>query len=268
MDTNFLEYIPLLKEIMKSAGKEVLRIYGGGFGVKFKSGKSPVTDADLTAQEIIITRLKSFGYAVLSEETHDDLGRLNQEKIWILDPLDGTKDFIEHTGDFSLMIGLVEKAKPVLGVIYKPIGDKFYFAAKNSGAFLEMGVRKIKLAVSKKSDPAKSRMLISRHHALPKELQLAEKLKIKNISKIGSAGIKAGLLCEGKAELYLNAGDTAGEWDTCAASIILEESGGRITDMNGNNLGYNTHHARHINGFVMSNGLIHDIAVQKLSHLC
>ena len=122
-----------LKEIInlvRKAGKKVLEIYQNAPKVYEKEDKSPVTEADFASEKIILSSLKKYSYGILSEETKDNPSRLEKEKIWIIDPLDGTKYFLQKTGEFSIMVGLVYKKEPVLGVVYKPVDDKIYFATR------------------------------------------------------------------------------------------------------------------------------------------
>lgn len=262
------EIIDKLKFIAKEAGREIMKIYQRDFAVNYKSGNNPVTDADIVANSIIEKGLLKFGYPILSEETLDDARRLSAKRIWIVDPLDGTKDFIAKTGEFCIMIGLVENTQPILGVIYKPADGSFYYAVKNQGAFFEHEKGESeKLHVSAEKNIANARMLLSRHHILPKELECAQKLGINNRVKCGSSGVKAAVVAQGNAELYVNASDTTGEWDVCAADILIKEAGGKITDIYSKNLLYNKRTPKQNHGFIISNGLIHEIVVKELANL-
>lgn len=264
--TDNKEMIDKLKSIVNEAGLEMMKIYKRGFSVKYKHNNSPVTDADLASQKIIIDGLSSFGYPICSEELENDSARLKADKVWIVDPLDGTKDFIEKTGEFCIMIALVEKNEPVFGVIYVPVKDIFYYAQKGKGAFMRIGTETdIKLHVSSIDDPKRATMLLSRHHLQPAEVAVSEKLGIKKCIPSGSAGVKAGLIASGKAELYVVSADTTMEWDACAADIIISESGGKMTDITGKKLIYNKKEPANPLGFIVSNGPIHSAVVRELN---
>lgn len=260
--------IDRLRFIAKEAGTEIMKIYQRDFAVKYKSENNPVTEADFISNSIIEKDLAEFGYHVLSEETIDDNNRLSAQRIWIVDPLDGTKDFIAKTGEFSIMIGLVEDNKPILGIVYQPANGSFFYAIKNHGAFLEnyLGESK-RISVSKENKIHNARMLLSRHHILSKELECARKLGVSSQIQCGSAGVKAAIVAQGNAEIYVNAGDKTGEWDVCAADILIREAGGRITDIYGKDLFYNKRIPRQNYGFVISNGLIHEMVVKELASL-
>src|SRR4030042_6592670 len=110
----------------EKAGEKILEIYRTDFKTWKKQGNSPVTEADIASEKIIFSYLKKFNEPILSEETKDSFLRLNKKRVWIIDPMDGTLDFIKRTGQFSIMIGMAEKKKPVLGVIYYPVKKKLY----------------------------------------------------------------------------------------------------------------------------------------------
>lgn len=251
-----MEELEVLKEVIRDAGEAIMAYYSKDVDVSVKSDFSPVTEADLASERVLLQGLGKFGYGVLSEETEDNLGRLTYEKIWVIDPLDGTKDFIGRTGEFSVMVGLVERGEIVMGAVYEPVSRKLYYAMKGGGAFLEVdgGVAE-KLSVSKISDFSKVRMLISRFHLLEYEKGLAKRLGINNMVECGSAGIKICRIAEGNAELYINSSDKTFEWDICAADIVLTEAGGKIIDLNGERFSYNKKESRNEEGVVASNGL-------------
>ncbi len=265
MNINDIEEI---KKIAKAAGGEILKYYNSDFNVAYKDGnpKSPVTDADLASDKIIKEGLVKYHFPILSEESADDKSRLNSEYVWIVDPLDGTSDFIGKAGEFSVCIGLVQKGEPILGVMYEPVFGRMSFAQKNQGSFLEKNGEKIKLRVSKEAYYDKMTILVSRHHLMPDELKLIEKLKIGNKITRGSVA-KITVIAEGQAHIYINSSDKSSEWDTCAGALIIKEAGGKITDMDGNDLVYNNENPRHLRGYVVSNGTRHNDIIKALKSM-
>ena len=228
-------------DLAENAGKIILEIYLSGFSVKIKSDKSPLTQADLAAHSHIVNGLSKLdpNIPIISEE--DDLPDYNKralwKRYWLIDPLDGTKEFINRNGEFSVNIALIDNNEPVLGVVHIPIKNKTYFGYKGHGAACKDKNGKVKfINVAKKaSNPIK--VLSSRSH---KSLNLNEYLKgigSYNLKKIGSS-LKFCIIAEGKADLYPRFGKTS-EWDTAAAQIIVEEAGGRVLTMHGNKLKYN-----------------------------
>ena len=260
------------KVVAKEAGKIAMSLYKGNnldTRQKAENGSSPITKADLASEKVILKTLRKFDYGILSEETLESNNRLKKEKVWIIDPLDGTSDFIQKTDEFAIAIGLVKNNKPILGVVYQPPRDKLYFAEKGKGAWLKIGEEEPrKLKVSKKEDFNNMLMLTSRNHLEKAEIALAKNLKIK-FKKCGSAVLKMGLIAERIGDLYINSSKgKTGEWDTCAGNIIITEAGGRITDMNGEELAYNKKNTMDMNGYIVSTGTRHNELIVELKRVC
>lgn len=255
--------------VVKDAGEAVLEYYNCGGGKKnIKPDGSPVTKADLVSQKIILQGLKKFGYPIISEEQEDDDRRLSYDKAWLVDPLDGTKDFLNRTGEFSVMVGLVENGEPILGVVYQPVKGILYYARKGFGAYKCVGnAVPVKLKVSSKSNTQQASMFISRNHTLPAELKLAKDLGITKIIPCGSAGIKVGLIASGEGEIYVVSSGNTSEWDTCAPDIIIHEAGGFMTDMKGEKLVYNKKSFKNKNGLVVTNWVLHEATISALKKI-
>lgn len=253
---------------VKLAGREILKYYHAEYSVEEKADKTLVTGADLASNRTILNELKDLDVGVLSEELADDKSRLGKDRVLIVDPMDGTMDFIKKTGDFTIMAGLVEKGKPVLGVVYKPVNDILYYAEKGEGGFIKRGERDAeRINVSEKEDFSEFEMVGSRFHRSEVEAELIKKLGIPQVVGCGSAGLKIGLIAEGKAELHFNPSDKTFEWDVCAADIILSEAGGRLTDVKGEEFSYNKEDPRNRNGYLSSNGKRHEDVVRELGEI-
>ncbi|MDZ7799148.1 MAG: inositol monophosphatase family protein [Patescibacteria group bacterium] len=261
-----MEEINLLKKAVKKAGRVALNYYHSK-NIIHEDGYTPLTKADFASEKVLISELKKTPYKILSEH-QDNKERLKENKIWIIDPLDGTKDFIQKTGEFSIMAALTQNNKPIIGAIYQPVTKKLYYAQKDKGAFLKQGRNKpIKLSVSNNTDFTDMSLLVSRNHLLPGEIKLCENLKIGKKIPYGSAGLKAALICEQKADIYLNSSDQTGEWDIGAAEIIFKEAGGKITDMLGHDLKYNKKKPINKQGFVLSHKLVHKKIISELKKI-
>ena len=247
------EYLEDTKNILRMAGLGILKIYNGKLVKKMeKKDKSPVTNADFISQKIICEGIKKYGYKILSEEEENN-SELEKEKfLWIVDPLDGTKDFIDRTGEFSIMLALVKDGDPIFGVVYKPIDDKMYFACKGKGSFLECEGKLKKIKTSDISDLAGSTLVMTRSHFGPFEELLRNENLVKKIIKVGSVGVKIGLISEGKAEIYASDSNKICKWDSAAPQIILQEAGGIMTDIKGNKIKYNIK-GNNINGILAAN---------------
>jgi len=213
MEEILIKAIPVIKE----AGKAILDLYHKDYEVHKKEDNSPVTEADILADKIIAEGLKEFGYPILSEESKDDLVRLEAPRVWIVDSLDGTRDFLDKTDEFCVMVGLQEAGKPILGLVYIPPTDKLYYAVKGGGAYLAIGDEPAKkLSVSQVSDIKQAKLLVSRTHMSERIEGAAKKMEVGSMIKCGSNGVKMGLVAEGKADLFFNPTDRLGQWDCCA----------------------------------------------------
>jgi len=239
------------------AGKEVMTVYNKEFSSTVKNDNSPLTEADIKSNNIIQKIISIFGYPILSEESTDDKKRLDFQKIWIVDPLDGTTDFIKKTGEFTIMISLLEGKKPILGIIYWPTEDKLFLAQKERGAYILDNDIWSKLSVSNISELSQCKVVGSRHHISDNEQKFLKSMNIFKFTSKGSS-LKVVDVSSGFAELYFTTTNKIKQWDTCASYCIINEAGGKMTDMFGKDLEYNTEKLNHENGLLVSNGLIHE----------
>jgi len=239
------------------AGKTVMNVYNQEFSSTLKNDNEPLTEADIKSNQIIQKIISDSGHPILSEESVDDKKRLDHKKIWIIDPLDGTSDFIKKTGEFTIMISLVEDHIPILGVIYWPTEKKLYLAQKGYGAFKSESGIWSKLSVSNVSELENCRAVGSRYHISKIEQNLIKRLNISQFTSKGSS-LKVADISSGNAELYFTTTNKIKQWDTCASYCLITEAGGKMTDMFGNDLKYNTERLNHENGLLVSNGLIHN----------
>lgn len=267
MDISTLPFKPSPETILAmkaavKAGEEVLSIYKGDFSSTFKKDKEPLTQADLKSHEMLLKELSAMKHPVISEESENMEG-LNHNETWIIDPLDGTSDFVSRTGEFSVMIGFVKHHVPIVGVIYRPTNDCLYVAQKGCGAYQKMGGKWVKLAVNNVALSGKCRAIVSRHHLVDNEKDFLNKLGISKFTQKGSCGLKVAEICQGNAELYFTTTDKIKQWDTCAAYCLIKEAGGKMTDMEGNDLEYNTKIINHPKGILVTNGIIHSEIVKK-----
>ncbi len=250
----------------KEAGDGILEIYNSDYKTSIKNDDSPVTDADLKSNEIIKRILSQTKHQILSEEDKDDLSRLSQDTIWIVDPLDGTSDFIDKTGEFTVMIALIKNNKPILGVISWPTEKTLFAAQKENGAFRFSNGKWNKISVTQISEISKCRTIGSRHHLSDREKLFIKKLGIENFASIGSS-LKVGKISSGEAEAYITTTNKMKEWDSAASYCIISEAGGKMTDMSGNDITYNNKDVCHQNGILVTNGLVHDKIVEEFKKL-
>ena len=268
-DIPIVDKIPELDIAIKAAneaGNAILEIYQRDFKISKKNDDSPITDADIKSNEIIKEILLQTEHVILSEEDKDDQSRLSKDTIWIVDPLDGTSDFIDKTGEFTVMIALIKNKKPVLGVIGWPTEKTFFVAQKGQGAFRYSNGEWKKISVTTSAELSKCRIVGSRHHLSDKEKSFIKKLGIKNFTSIGSS-LKVGKISSGEAEAYITTTNKMKEWDSAASYCIISEAGGRMTDMLGNDITYNNKQVFHQNGILVTNGFIHNKIIKEFKKL-
>lgn len=244
------------------AGKKIMEIYDTNFSITLKNDNEPLTEADIKSNKIIQDKISVFGYPILSEESLDDKNRLKHSKIWIIDPLDGTSDFVNKTGEFTIMISLVENNKPVLGVINCPSIGVLYLSQKDNGTFKFSNGVWTQVLVSKTSEISKCHAVGSRFHLSNKEKNFLQQLQITKFTSKGSS-LKVTEISSGLADLYFTTTSKIKQWDTCASYCIITEAGGTMTDMFGNDLKYNIEKLNHENGLLVTNGLIHKKIVEN-----
>ena len=236
------ELLKDIEQLSVAAGQAIMEVYeSGDFGVDHKADDSPLTKADLASHQVIVEGLKSLtkDIPVLSEESADIPfeERQSWQKYWLVDPLDGTKEFIKRNGEFTVNIALIESGKPVLSVVYVPVSQVIYAAAKGVGVFKVEGGKRSSIGVMKNSR-FKPTVVGSRSHMSDDVKAYLERLGQHELVSMGSS-LKFCLVAEGKADLYPRLGLTS-EWDTAAAQCIVEQAGGQVVTLDGEPLLYNT----------------------------
>jgi len=234
-------YLEPVRELARQAGQEILNVYHGDFEVESKSDGSPLTVADQAAHHTIVNGLTMLtpNVPVLSEEDSDITyeQRENWEQFWLVDPLDGTREFVNHNGEFTVNIAFIDKHQPVLGVVHVPVSGVTYFACKGVGAFKQEANQTADSITVSHYRGGTARIVGSRSHA-------GDALK-KFIAAVGDAetismgsSLKLCLVAEGAADVYPRLGPTS-EWDTAAAQAIVEVAGGKVADVDNVPLRYN-----------------------------
>ncbi|MFW6127952.1 MAG: 3'(2'),5'-bisphosphate nucleotidase CysQ [Halobacteriota archaeon] len=221
-----------IKTLARRAGEKTLEIYNKDFSVEYKDDQSPLTEADLASHKIIIENLENLypDIPILSEESKEIpyLQRKDWDVFWLVDPLDGTKEFTKKRGEFTVNIALIKGNKPVLGVVYAPVKDITYYGTSD-GSFKEINNRKpLKLFLEQdKSKNAKLRVVASKSHFTPETKEYIENLaRDYELVSIGSS-LKICLVAEGAADIYPRLGPTM-EWDTAAAHAVVKGAGKNI----------------------------------------
>lgn len=254
-------------DIAVGAGNIILDVKKKGYTVKTKSDKFDfVTTADIESEKYILSRLKKEfpKDSILSEEKGNATTN-NSENIWMVDPLDGTKNFKNGGIGYAVMIGLCKNGEPVLGVVYIPATSVLLYAEKGKGAYIRMNGIDDRLHVSKIKH-MKDAKLITRIASgdVREEDKLYEFLDVKERIPESSVGIKLGLIAKSEADFHISSNSKTSKWDTCAPQIILEEAGGHITDINGKPLDYNQKDSLWKVSFIASNKLLHPEIIKNI----
>lgn len=243
MSNSNLEHdLDQLVDLSRRAGIAILEWYDGDMGITQKADNSPLTKADLASHELITAELASLWpeIPVLSEESADiPWGtRRNWRQYWLVDPLDGTREFINHNGEFTVNIALIQDHNPVLGIVHVPVTDISYFGARDFGAWRRHGSEAA--AAIDVRQPATEPVIVvgSRSHANPDLAGQLNKLGPHELISMGSS-LKFCRVAEGLADFYPRLGPTS-EWDTAAAQAVVEAAGGQVVKIDGSPLTYNT----------------------------
>lgn len=223
-------------DIARAAGAEILKIYQSDFDFETKGDGSPLTLADQKAHNLIEAQLQALtpGIPVLSEESIDEVGdkRLSWSRYWLVDPLDGTKEFIKRNGEFTVNIALIDEGVACLGVVYAPVPDTLYFAAVGQGARKQSAQAEPEPIHTRTLSRSRVEIVASRSHLSDEVKQFAASIEMYadrvDLISMGSS-LKLCLIAEGRADIYPRLGLTS-EWDTAAAQCVVEAAGGKVVD--------------------------------------
>ena len=229
-------------DIARDAGSAIMEIYAGEFSVELKGDASPLTCADRASHRVIADGLTAAtpGIPILSEEGGDIpyQERAEWSRFWLVDPLDGTKEFIKHNGEFTVNIALVEDGRVIAGVVYVPAQDTLYFGCLEDGCWKSNdGENLVPIEVRKADHERGLTVVMSRSHPSPELAKYLQEIKVAEALPVGSS-LKLCVVAEGKADLYPRLGPTM-EWDTAAGHAIVEAAGGTVLTEDGTPLRYN-----------------------------
>jgi 3'(2'), 5'-bisphosphate nucleotidase len=229
-----------VEAIAREAGAAIMKVYARDFSATQKEDKSPLTEADTAAHQVIMRRLEKLQPAlpILSEEAVGDFSGVDESgRYWLVDPLDGTKEFIKRNGEFTVNIALIEHGRAILGVVYAPVLNVAYLAAEGLGAFkAEAEQPRVPIRVSEHKQGSSWRVVGSRSHAGDSLAGFLNRLGTHQLISMGSS-LKFCLVAEGSADVYPRMGPTS-LWDTAAAQCVVEQSGGRVIQLTGEPVSY------------------------------
>lgn len=229
------DHLDQIVALSREAGLAAMEFYGDDLVVRTKSDESPVTAADLRSHEVIMARLREVSeIPIVSEESVDSQVNASQEEFWLIDPLDGTKEFIKKTGEFTVNVALIRRGRPIVGVVYAPAIDTTWFASVEGGAFVRTSEGDRSIAPIPSARPL--RVAVSRDHLRDDDEGFLARLGDVERIPMGSS-LKFCRVAAGEADVYVRHGRTM-EWDTAAAQCVVECAGGQVVDLVGKPLRY------------------------------
>ncbi len=243
---------------------------GKPLGVEHKAGGEPVSLADLESSALIVRRLgEAFpDDAILSEEIPDDSTRLNKSRVWMIDPIDGTRDFLRGEPGYVVMIGLCIDGRPKVGAVAQPVTGNVWLGAVGAGAWKEgPGGEREPIRRSAIAETKQIRLVSSKSHRTEYYERFRRALGITDEFALGSVGLKVSLVAEGTRDLYVYPGSQTKIWDSCGPEAILTAAGGTMTDSDGKALCYTNLTLHNPRGLVASNGLVHAKALEAIANL-
>jgi 3'(2'), 5'-bisphosphate nucleotidase len=227
--------------LAREAGRAILEVYASSFSVTEKEDRSPLTEADLRSEKLILAGLRRIApeIPVLSEESGQVpyATRRGWSRLWVVDPLDGTKEFVQRNGEFTVNIALVDNHRPVLGIVHAPVLERDYFACEGIGAFRTDAQAAAKPLRVQKRGTGPVRVVGSRSHRGSSLDAFLARVGPHEFVEVGSS-LKLCLVAEGQADVYPRLGPTS-EWDTAAGQCVLEQAGGAVVKLDGQPLDYN-----------------------------
>jgi 3'(2'), 5'-bisphosphate nucleotidase len=236
--------LDVMKQAVRDAAALVMSIYAGEFEVEYKGKDDPVTLADKRANALLVERLAAAfpTYGILAEESPPEsaialAGAQAKDHLFCIDPIDGTREFVDRNGEFCVMVGLARGAEVVLGVVAVPAEGKLFFGGPGTGTFVEplAGGAPRRLELSRRDAV---RALVSRSHTSPRTQALLERLGVSEQIRCGSVGVKATRILEGAAELYVHPSRGCKLWDACAPDALIRGAGGVLVDLTGRPIDY------------------------------
>lgn len=262
--------IDTARRLILEAGERIMSHYGQ-VAVEHKAGDEPVTAADREANTLLVEGLSRAFPAdgVLAEESAPESDWHRRERIWCIDPVDGTKEFIAQNGEFAAMIGLVIEGRAALGLCLMPARGLLYIGGPGLGTTeerLRTGARR-ELTVSERSDFTSMGMAISRSHRSERVGAMAERLGVTREVRSGSVGVKLAMVSNGEVDLYLHPSGGTKRWDACGPDAILAGAGGVLTDFHGKAIDYTSGQVHNDSGLLASNGTRHAEIVELLADL-
>lgn len=269
----------IAKDLAVQVGEKILHFVGRLNVIEYKEHNEVVSEADFFADRLLREALQKHfpDYGILTEESEDDRSRLKKNRVWIVDPLDGSRAFVrycqlsmsderEKHSTFSVMIGLATNGASKLGVVYAPVKKELYYAVDGKGAYKKTGDKLQKLHVSRRNKLERMSLVVS--HRMYRDELLFRAFKdfpSKRKEILHALGYKICSIADGENDVHFSLRPRVKEWDLCAPKVILDEAGGKVTDLQGEPVVFNKQDTRFLNGLVASNGIAHREIIRFLS---
>lgn len=264
--TDFARELTVAVELARKAGEAIMEVYVTDFSVAYKGKNDPVTDADKRGNELIVNGLRQAfpDDIIVAEESEKPDDTQTGNRIWYVDPVDGTKEFINKNGEFSVMIGLAVNGQAKVGVVFKPDGDVLYAGVVDQEAWMETNGTREPIAVTAPEPSASISLAVSRSHRNPMLEQIGKDIGVGKEVPSGSVGLKIGLIARGLADVYMEPGPYTKLWDGCGPEAILRAAGGQFTNVLGEQLQYGLTQLKNTHGLVATNGTYHTKVIEAL----
>jgi 3'(2'), 5'-bisphosphate nucleotidase len=257
--------------IASEAARVVMEVYARPFDVDYKGPQDPVTEADRRANTLICERLEQEfpGVPIVAEESDeaDFANYRDSDRVFFVDPVDGTREFVDRNGEFAVMIGLLDGSRAIASVINAPARGEVFAGWVGHGATVTRNGQQQPISVSAIADMPKGRIVGSRSHRSPQLERALTKLNPRELLVMGSAGLKGTLVAEGIVEAYVAPGYAGKRWDACAADALVTAAGGILTDTHGDPIDYRSPSLDNERGLLASNRHVHETLVRGLAEL-
>ena len=252
--------------LAREAGTLIMKIYTSDFSVAYKGPSDPVTEADQLANALIVEELREqFPQdGIVAEESPQPATLSPTGRVWYVDPLDGTKEFINKNGEFSVMIGLAIDGQAKLGIVYRPAQDILYTGLADQKAWMDTPSGRTELHASIRQQPDSLTLIVSRSHRNPHLDTVKEQIGLTKEFACGSVGLKIGAIARHDADVYIEPGPYTSLWDACAPEAIMKGAGGQFSDIYGNSILYGYDTLKNTKGLVATNGACHDQVIQSI----
>jgi 3'(2'), 5'-bisphosphate nucleotidase len=266
-----LDTLEILIRVAAEAAQVVCEVYETPFQVDYKTPEDPVTEADRRANALICKELARYfpDVPIVAEESDEQsfAGFRNAERIFFVDPVDGTREFVDRNGEFVVMIGLVDGERATLGVVHAPATGEAWAGSTGHGAWhIARDGNRTPIRVSAETSLSSARVVSSRSHKSARLERALQLLAPRELASIGSAGLKAADVAMGRSDVYISPGFAGKRWDACAPDAIVTSAGGKYTDQTGSPIDYRSESLANEDGLVATNGLLHPAVIERLAH--